>query len=61
MSSPGGFSFSISQPTDAEGIAIFELKRIARGRWEIIVIRVNHPDYEVDLAQSETRWTVTYV
>jgi hypothetical protein len=61
LSSPGGFSFSLSESTDSSGVAIFELKRIARGRWEVIVFNIEHPEFEVDLSRSEKRWSVTYV
>ena len=61
LSSPGGFRFPLTGTTDANGVAIFKMERIAKGRWEVIVFNIEHPDFEVDLSESEKRWSVTYV
>ena len=59
--SPTGTKFSIRAETDPYGVAIFELHDVETGRWEVVVFRVHHPDYNYDATCTKKRWSITYV
>jgi hypothetical protein len=61
ISAPDGSKRSLSQRTDTEGVALFELYRIDSGRWEAVVFRVEHPEYNVSQNNHNQRWSITYV
>lgn len=61
IDSPDGTKFSLKGETDPYGIAYFELENIRRGRWEVIVFNVDHPDYKYETAKSHKAWSVKYV
>ena len=58
---PDGTKFSLKSETDPYGIAIFEISDAARGRWEVVVFDVDHPEYSCDMARRRKPWSVTYV
>jgi hypothetical protein len=59
--SPSGSKFSIRAETDPFGVAVFELHDVESGRWEVVVFRVQHPDYSYDASCTKKRWSITYV
>ncbi|MBN2228341.1 MAG: hypothetical protein JW779_02035 [Candidatus Thorarchaeota archaeon] len=61
INSPNGSKFSLSKSTDSNGVALFELCGVERGRWEAVVFGVNHPEYHMSKAHCNQRWTITYV
>jgi hypothetical protein len=61
VSAPDGSKFSLSKQTDSEGVAMFELFGIERGRWEAVVFKITHPEYVMSLNHRNQRWSVTYV
>lgn len=58
---PDGSRISLSQKTDSQGVALFELDDIDRGRWEAVVFKVRHTDYKRSLNHHSQRWSVVYV
>ncbi|TFH05681.1 MAG: hypothetical protein E4H14_12260 [Candidatus Thorarchaeota archaeon] len=61
IDSPDGTKFSLKGETDPFGIAYFELKNIRRGRWEVVVFNVDHPDYKCATAEGCKSWSIKYV
>jgi uncharacterized GH25 family protein len=61
ISTPDGSKFSLSRQTDSDGVALFELFDIDRGRWEAVVFKVKHPEYNMSLNHHNQRWSITYV
>jgi len=61
INAPDGSRISLSQKTDAQGVALFELNDIGRGRWEAGVSKVCHPDYDLSLNHHSQRWSATDV
>lgn len=61
VNAPDGSKFSLSRLTDSQGVALFELQGIDRGRWEAIVFKVQHPVYNMSSSQHNRRWSITYV
>ncbi|TFH00562.1 MAG: hypothetical protein E4H14_19520 [Candidatus Thorarchaeota archaeon] len=58
---PDGTKFSLKGETDPYGIAYFELKNIRRGRWEVAVLNVDHPDYKCATGESCKSSSVKHV
>jgi len=61
ISAPDGSKRSLSQLTDSQGVAMFELSGIDNGRWEAVVFRVEHPEYDMSRNNHNQRWSITYV
>jgi hypothetical protein len=61
IDSPDGTKFSLVGETDPYGIAYFELENITRGRWEVIVFKVDHPDYKYETSKDCKPWSVKYI
>ncbi|MGY5880068.1 MAG: hypothetical protein RTV31_07440 [Candidatus Thorarchaeota archaeon] len=61
LDSPDGTKFSIENETDPYGIAIFEISNVERGRWEVIVFNVHHPDYCFEKSDQKGSWSITYI
>jgi hypothetical protein len=61
ISAPDGSKRTLSQFTDSEGVALFELLEIDRGRWEAVVFRIEHPDFSESQSNHNQRWSITYV
>lgn len=58
---PDGTKFSLIGETDPYGIAYFELKNINRGRWEVVVFNVDHPDYTCEATKSSKLFSIKHV
>jgi hypothetical protein len=58
---PDGSKYTLSQITDKEGIALFELGKIDQGRWEVVVFEINHPHYTLNHKLSSQKWYMTDV
>ena len=61
IDSPDGTKFSMLGETDPYGVAYFELKNISRGRWEVVVFNVDHPNYKCEPPKSVKLWSIKYV
>jgi len=61
IDSPTGTKFSLMKETDPNGIAIFEIANVERGRWEVIVFNVRHPDYCFEKSDQQSSWSITYI
>ena len=61
IDSPGGTKFSLKGETDPYGIALFEIDNIEKGRWEVVVFNVEHPEYKCDPSKKQKPWSIKYV
>ncbi len=61
IDAPDGTKFSLQTETDPYGIALFELTNIERGRWEVIVFNVHHPEYQYDQTYQNRTWSISFV
>jgi hypothetical protein len=61
IDSPTGTKFSLMKETDPNGIAIFEIANVERGKWEVIVFNVKHPDYCFEKSDQQSSWSITYI
>ena len=61
VDSPDGTKFSLVSETNPYGIAFFEIKNVDRGRWEVVALNVDHPDYTCITPKSNKSWSVKYV
>jgi len=61
IDSPDGTKFSLKGETDPNGIAIFEINNARKGRWEVVVFSIDHPDYRYDSSGKHKPWSVTYI
>jgi hypothetical protein len=61
IDSPDGTKFSMRRETNTFGIAFFEIENANRGRWEMVVFKVDHPDYESVTPKNCKLWFVKYI
>ncbi|TFG28840.1 hypothetical protein EU528_10635 [Candidatus Thorarchaeota archaeon] len=61
VDSPDGTKFSLKNETNTYGIAFFDIKNVQKGRWEVIVFNVDHPDYCYEKSNLAKPWSITYV
>jgi hypothetical protein len=61
IDAPDGTKFSLQTETDPYGIALFELTNIERGRWEVIVFNVHHPEYQYLRTYHNKTWSISFV
>ena len=61
IDSPDGTKFSLKNETNTYGIAFFDLENIQKGRWEVIVSNIDHPDYCYEKSNRRKPWTIAYV
>ena len=59
VDSPTGTKFSLVNETDPYGIALFEIANVERGKWEVIVFNVHHPDYSFEESDRKGSWAIT--
>jgi len=61
IDSPTGTKFSLMKETGPYGIAFFEIPNAERGRWEVIVFKVHHPDFSFEESDRKNSWVITQV
>ena len=61
IDSPSGTKFSLMKETNPYGIAFFEIPNVERGRWEVIVFDIHHPDYSFEKSDRMSTWSVTQI
>ena len=58
---PAGTKFSLTNETNPYGIAFFDIPNVERGRWEVIVFNVQHPDYCFETSDRKSSWSITQI
>jgi hypothetical protein len=58
---PKGASQSMKGLTDENGLALFEVDKVDKGRWEVVVFGVEHPCYRLSLSENSLRWRITNI